>query len=213
MPCAGMMVFDQLNFEITQIEASYFGPKAQAAHISVATTVTFIFMISIGLSISSSVIIGNLVGKGDSNAAKVYSSASALLVVLIIGTLDFMVVILREQLSHAYTYDDEVAEMIAELLIPAMLFNFLDSIQVVLCGILKGIAQQSNAFYCLLLSYYVFALPVGYILSFYWNFGILGIWYGLLLGAILAALSLLIVLRKSLWIAKTITYENEFLCK
>mmetsp|Transcript_17968 Transcript_17968/g.17972 ORF Transcript_17968/g.17972 Transcript_17968/m.17972 type:complete len:108 (-) Transcript_17968:334-657(-) len=73
LPSAGTMVFDQLNFEITQFEASFLGPKAQAAHVSVATTTTFLFMIPLGLGISTCAVVGNLVGNEESYRAKLYS--------------------------------------------------------------------------------------------------------------------------------------------
>jgi len=204
LPSAGMLLLDQLNFEITQVEASHLGVKTQAAHVAVANTVTTLYMIPLGLGISITSIVGNFVGEGNSAKAKLYSWAALMLFFLTNFPLEILVLTFREPLSQLYTYDTEVSEIIAKLFIPVMLFNAIDFFQVVLCGVLKGIARQSIAFIMILISYYVFAIPGGYLMAFHLDFDIYGIWYGLVIGATMATATLSYLAWKSRWAAVTL---------
>lgn len=179
LPSAGMLMLDQVNFEITQIEASHLGIQKQAAHVAVANTATCLYMIPLGLGISMSSIVGNFVGEGKEEKAKLYTKAGLLLFFFTNFPLELLILIFREQVSKLYTYDEEVSAIIAKLLIPVMLFNGIDYFQVVLCGVLKGIAKQNVAFIAILISYYIFAIPLGYLGAFHFGFDVYGIWYGL----------------------------------
>jgi len=204
LPSAGMLVLDQLNFEVTQVEASYLGVKTQAAHVAISNTATCLYMIQLGLSISITSIVGNFVGQGDSKNAKLYAKAAVMLFFFTNFPIELFILIFREPLSHLYTYDDEVAAIIAKLIIPVMIFNAIDFVQIVMCGVLKGIAKQSTAFIMVIISYYVFALPSGYLMAFHLGCGIYGIWYGLIIGAVIANITLGSVAWYSQWIATTL---------
>lgn len=208
LPSAGMLMLDQVNFEITQIEASHLGIQKQAAHVAVANTATCLYMIPLGLGISMSSIVGNFVGEGKEEKAKLYTKAGLLLFFFTNFPLELLILIFREQVSKLYTYDEEVSAIIAKLLIPVMLFNGIDYFQVVLCGVLKGIAKQNVAFIAILISYYIFAIPLGYLGAFHFGFDVYGIWYGLVVGATMASFALGWIAYRSKWVATTLEDKN-----
>lgn len=190
LPSAGMLALDQINFEITQIEANYLGIETQAAHVAVANTVTCIYMIPSGLGIALASIVGNYVGAGNEAKAKMYAQAGCLLFFFTNFPIEVLIVMFREPLSKLYTYDEKTAEIISNLLVVVMVFNAIDFFHIVLCGVLKGIAKQDFAFLLILISYYIFGIPFGYVAAFIFGWDIYGIWAGLALGALTAALTL-----------------------
>ena len=55
----------------------------------------------------------------------------------------------------------------------------LDAFQTVLSGICKGIGYQKLAAIFISISYYAFAMPLGYYLAFYTELSVYGLWIGL----------------------------------
>ncbi|XP_022854956.1 protein DETOXIFICATION 35-like, partial [Olea europaea var. sylvestris] len=47
--------------------------------------------------------------------------------------------------------------------------------------------------------YYIFGLPLGYVLGYVANFGVMGLWGGMIAGVALQTLLLLLVLYKTNW--------------
>lgn len=208
VPSAGMIVLDYMNFEVTQIEANMLGETTQAAHISVMNTVSLLYMIPLGISIGITVLIGNSIGEGDRVQAKSYASAACLGLLFTVLPIDILLLFFRDYISTLYSYDEVVIETVKEILPLMVVFNIIDSYQCVLGGILKGIAMQKVAVLAILISYYVFALPIGYVLAFHMGAGIFGLWYGLIIGAIMSDITLGFVLLRAKWEAKTLQEFN-----
>ena len=68
-----------------------------------------------------------------------------------------------------------------------------DGTQAVGIGILRGITDMRIPTLLTLAAYWLIGLPAGYVLAFTLNLGIMGVWYGLLIG--LSASALLMMLR------------------
>ena len=205
IPAAGMVVLDYLNFEITQLEANLLGAEVQAAHVSVLNTTSLLYMVPLGTSIAISVIVGNLVGNEEQARAKLYSFASFLMIVIVMIPINLVLCLMRANWAELYSYDRQVIDLISQLIIPMCVFNIIDSIQTILGGVLKGLARQTSASIVIFISYYVLSLPVGYMLAFWWELNILGIWYGMILGATSASLTLGWLVYTSTWEAETLS--------
>jgi MATE family multidrug resistance protein len=89
-----------------------------------------------------------------------------------------------------------VIKLASSLLVIAALFQLSDGVQVVGLGALRGLEDVKIPSMISLLAYWMVALPVGYVLGFWFRAGANGIWTGLLIGLTVAALLLFFRFRK-----------------
>jgi MATE family multidrug resistance protein len=183
LPSALSLFIDQINYEITQYEANQLGVTEQTSHIGASNTTNFFFMITLGISITISAVVGNYVGKGDPYRAKLYAKASCVVIFCLILPIVILLMCFRSSWSKAYTYvrdsqDPEVQDMLSTLLPFSSTFVLIDCFEFILLGILKGIARQREASIAIFVSYNLCSLPFGYFLAFHCGFRIYGIWIG-----------------------------------
>jgi MATE family multidrug resistance protein len=73
----------------------------------------------------------------------------------------------------------------------AGLFQLVDGLQVVVLGLLRGVQDTTVPMVMAAFSYWGVGLPASYLLAFHWGLGGVGIWLGLVLGLLVAALLLM----------------------
>lgn len=96
----------------------------------------------------------------------------------------------RSFFPSLYINDVEVIAISSQLLIIAAIFQLSDGVQVVSLGALRGLEDVKIPTLVTFISYWLVALPVGYIFGFTLGYGANGIWMGLLLGLTLTAIIL-----------------------
>jgi MATE family multidrug resistance protein len=103
----------------------------------------------------------------------------------------------RFQLPRLYSADAQVVAAAAQILPLAAAFQLSDGLQVVAGGVLRGMGRPDAAALANLLGYYIFALPLAYLLGFVHARGLSGIWIALSIGLAVVALALLA------WVTRT----------
>jgi MATE family multidrug resistance protein len=101
-------------------------------------------------------------------------------------------VVFRHTLPSLYTPDASVIALCASILPIAAAFQIFDGVQVVGCGVLRGMGRTRPAAVFNLISYWMLGLPIGTWLALGAGFGLPGIWWGLCIG--LATVSAMLVL-------------------
>ncbi|MCL7044035.1 hypothetical protein MKW94_025351 [Papaver nudicaule] len=156
-------------------------------------------MIFLGFNAAISVRISNELGAGRPRAAK-FSILVVVISALIIGIFFFAFVLgLRNVYALPFTTSPEVASAVSHL---AVIFAFtllLNSVQPVLTGVAIGAGWQWLVAYVNLGCYYIFGLPLGFLLGKYFDLGVKGIWTGMVSGVGLQTIILLIITLKTNW--------------
>nr|WDY35016.1 multidrug toxin excretion transporter MATE 5 [Diospyros kaki] len=157
------------------------------------------FMLFIGINAAISVRVSNELGLGHPRAAK-YSVYVTVLQSLVIGILCMIVVMAtREYFAVIFTDSKDMQQAVSHL---AYLLGFtmlLNSVQPVISGVAVGGGWQAMVAYINLGCYYIFGLPLGYVLGFVANLGVQGLWGGMIAGTALQTLLLLIILYRTNW--------------
>ncbi|XP_051219444.1 protein DETOXIFICATION 34 [Lolium perenne] len=155
--------------------------------------------IFMGLNAAISVRVSNELGSGRPRAA-LHAVIVVVVESLLIGLLCMVLVLtLRDKFSILYTSDlplQHAVSRIAGLLGVTMVLN---SVQQVISGVAIGGGWQGLVAYINLGCYYAFGLPLGYLLGYKFDYGVGGIWAGLLCGVALQTLILLFVVWRTDW--------------
>ncbi|KAJ8773215.1 hypothetical protein K2173_028392 [Erythroxylum novogranatense] len=119
---------------------------------------------------------------------------------LVIG-LFFMVVIMitRDYFAVIFTNSTSLQKSVAKLAYILGVTMVSNSVQPVISGVAIGAGWQALVAYINVGCYYVFGLPLGYLLGYKANLGVMGLWGGMLVGTFLQTLLLLYVLYKTNW--------------
>jgi len=157
------------------------------------------FMIAIGFNIAISVRVSNELGAGRPRAAK-FS------VIVVVGTTFLVGVVLmaiifitRNEFAVAFTDSKVVMSAVAQLA-PLLAFTMLlNSVQPVLSGVAIGAGWQALVAYINLACYYLFGVPLGCLLGYYFDLGVEGIWAGMISGTLLQTIILCIITYRTKW--------------
>ncbi|KAL1340704.1 hypothetical protein AAHE18_09G034400 [Arachis hypogaea] len=166
------------------------------------------FMIFIGVNAAVSVRVSNELGLGHPRAAK-YSVYVITLQSFLIGILCMVaILIFRDSFAVIFTSSKPLQESVTKLAYFLSVTMILNSIQPVISGVAVGGGWQALVAYINVGCYYVFGLPLGFILGYKVNLGVKGLWGGMICGIALQTLPLLLILYKTNW-KKEVEQTNE----
>ncbi|KAL0371726.1 UNVERIFIED_CONTAM: protein DETOXIFICATION 35 [Sesamum calycinum] len=106
---------------------------------------------------------------------------------------------IRDYIAVIFTDSQNMRRAVSRLSSLLGITMLLNSVQPVISGVAVGGGWQTLVAYINLVCYYVFGLPLGYLLGYGANFGVMGLWGGMIAGVTLQTLLLLLVLYKTNW--------------
>uniref|UniRef100_A0A5B7AZG7 Protein DETOXIFICATION n=2 Tax=Davidia involucrata TaxID=16924 RepID=A0A5B7AZG7_DAVIN len=156
-------------------------------------------MLFIGLNAAISVRVSNELGLGHSRAVK-YSVYVTVFQSLLIGIFCMiLVMVTRDYFAILFTSSKELQQAVSRIAYLLGLTMVLNSVQPVISGVAIGGGWQALVAYINLGCYYVFGLPLGFLLGYKADLGVVGLWAGMISGTALQTLLLLFVLYKTNW--------------
>ena len=169
------------------------GAAEFAGHQIALNLAALSFMVPLGIAGAAATRVGNAVGRLDGAAARRAATVCLLLggAVMVISAAAFYLV--PGPLARLFTPDAEVIAMAALLIPVAAAFQIADGTQVVGAGVLRGAADTRFAALCAFLGFWGIGLPTGILLTFHYDLGPAGLWWGLTAG--LAGTAALLVWR------------------
>ncbi|XP_047940945.1 protein DETOXIFICATION 40-like [Salvia hispanica] len=172
---------------------------ALASFAICGTLLGLVFMVSVGFNAAVCVRVSNELGAGHPRSAA-FSVVVATGTSLLVATLFAVVTIfLRHKISYAFTSGEVVSNAIVDLIPFLAGAIVLDGIQPVLSGVAVGCGWQAFVAYVNVGCYYIVGVPVGIVLGFTFNFGVKGLWSGMLIGTLMQTLILIWVTARTDW--------------
>lgn len=195
VPVGFQSVFEVSAFAFATIMVGWLGATQLAAHQIALNIATVTFMTVSGISAAGAIRIAQEFGQKDRTSMLRAGAASYHLVIAFMSICAISIALLRHWLPSFYVQanDPDAALMMsvsAQLLIYAAIFQISDGAQVIGMGILRGIQDVKAPTIIALIAYWGMGLPVGYILGFYFDMGVSGVWLGLALALTFAAIFL-----------------------
>uniref|UniRef100_A0A7N1A3V1 Protein DETOXIFICATION n=1 Tax=Kalanchoe fedtschenkoi TaxID=63787 RepID=A0A7N1A3V1_KALFE len=165
-------------------------------------------MLFIGINAAISVRVSNELGSGHPRATK-FSVAVTVAESLVIGIF-FMILIMatKDSFSIIFTSDPEMRHAVSKLAYLLAITMLLNSVQPVISGVAVGGGWQALVAYINLFCYYIFGLPLGFLLGYKTYLGVQGIWIGMICGTLLQTIVLLIITYNTNW-SKEVEQASE----
>lgn len=190
LPMGAQHLFEVGAFAGAGIMVGWIGKEALAAHQIAMSCAAMSFMIPMGVSIACGIRVG--VAFGSENRAGIrliYSSTFWFTLVQTVGSALFFL-LAGEWLAAQFVDSAPVVSMAAAIFVVVGLFQVFDGAQVACLGALRGMSDVTVPMWITLFTYWIVALPAGYLLGFVLGYGAVGVWCGLALGLLLAAVML-----------------------
>ncbi|TNF80266.1 MAG: MATE family efflux transporter [Acidobacteria bacterium] len=192
-PVAVQVGLEFFVFTTVALMMGNLGARELAAHQIAINLASLSFMVPFGIAGAAATRVGNAIGRGDSQGARLSAAVSLFLgagVMLLFATLFRL---LPASLARLYTIESEVIALAALLIPIAALFQVVDGTQVVGAGILRGAADTRFPAVSAFVGFWLVGLPFGSWLTYGRGMGPQGLWWGLTAG--LATVALLLVVR------------------
>jgi MATE family multidrug resistance protein len=167
VPGTIMLCCEWWAFEICALVAGLIGPNALAAHSVVQTAVYSLYMIPNGLSVATTVRVGNLLGAGRGSSARIAAAASLLVTFLGMLVNVVLIVAYRRDIGVWFSGGDSSVTALVTLILPVnAAYQVFDGLQTSAQGILRGCGRAKAGAVFTLVSYYAVGLPVAMALAF-----------------------------------------------
>lgn len=188
-------------YEFMTILAGYLdNPRvALATSAIVIQTTSLMYTIPTALSASVSTRVGNELGAGRPDKARL-ATVVAIGLALVFSLLGLLwTTIGRQPWSKVFTEDSQVLALTMEVLPIIGVCELANCPQTTSCGILRGSARPGVGATINFYSFYMVGAPVAVALGFAWQLGFMGLCYGLLAAQIACVVSILTVVYNTDW--------------
>lgn len=166
------------------------GATAAAAHQVALNVAAMTFMVPLGLSMATTVRVGQALGRHDPQAARFSGLVGIGLCGFFMALMAVTIALARHEIANWYTRDTAVVTLAASLLQLAALFQISDGLQVGALGALRGLKDTRLPMLIIIVAYWILAFPLGWLLGIRWQLGPVGPWIGLIVGLSSAAILL-----------------------
>lgn len=193
-PMGMIFTFEGGFFVLGAFMAGLFGVVSLAAH-NVAMQFSFLtYMVSVGIANATSVSVSQAYGKKQFVRIHTIGRAGLFLGVLWMSIPALFFWFLPEPFIYLFTYFNlegmkTVFSLAVSLLMIAAVFQLFDGMQGIIFGILRGVEEGLKPMFIAIIGYWCVGAPLAYVFAIKWQYGVVGVWWGLATG--LAATGLL----------------------
>ncbi|XP_061351275.1 protein DETOXIFICATION 27-like [Gastrolobium bilobum] len=160
-------------------------PNAEIAvdALSICMTINGLeMMIPLAFFVGTGVRVANELGAGNGKGAK-FATIVAVVTSIIIGLFFWMLILaFHDKFGYIFSNSKAVLDEVNKLSLLLAFTILLNSVQPVLSGVAVGSGWQSYVAYINLGCYYIIGVPLGFVMGWVFNQGVMGIWAGMIFG-------------------------------
>lgn len=175
-PIAGQMGMETASFSLSAIMIGWLGSMELATYQIMMAVSQVCFMMYYGMGAAVAVRISNFYGQKDMGNVRKTSKYGfhIMMCMLIINSIPIF--LLRNHIGGWFTDSETVGIMVAQTIIPFLIYQFGDALQINYANALRGIADVKPMMLYAFIAYFIISLPAGYIFGFVLDFGLVGVW-------------------------------------
>lgn len=198
-PIGGQLAAEVGVFAFAVVMMGWLSPVAQAAHQVAINAASTTFMVAMGTCVAGTIRVGQHVGAGSRRGVRRAALAMYGLVTAFMTASALAFLLAPRWILELYTGDPEIIATGMTLLVMAAAFQVFDGAQVAGLCALRGAADTRVPMWMTVLAYWVIGAPAAYLLGFHTRMGPQGVWLGLVISLIAAAVLLGWRVRRVLW--------------
>ncbi|KAM8879768.1 multidrug and toxin extrusion protein 1-like isoform 2-T2 [Spinachia spinachia] len=179
IPSMLMLCLEWWTFEIGGFLAGLISEAELGAQSIVYEVAVIAYMFPLGLSAAASVRVGNALGAGNIEQAKLSCKIPIICALVIACVVATGLGIARNAVGYIFTTERDILQRVADVMVVFVFLHFADAVAAVAGGVLRGAGKQLIGALCNLVGYYFIGFPIGVSLMFAANMGIVGLWIGL----------------------------------
>ncbi|KAK2815640.1 hypothetical protein Q5P01_026107 [Channa striata] len=199
IPSMLMLCLEWWLFEVGGFLAGVIS-EAELGAQSVAYQLTIIaYMLPLGMSVAASVRVGNALGAGNIEQAKLSCKVPIICAFITSCFVGAGFSLSRNIVGYIFTAEQDILERVSDVMFIFGFLHLADGIAGVTGGVLRGTGKQFVGALCNLVGYYFIGFPIGVSLMFPANMGIVGLWTGLTVGVLMQSIFFVVYLCKLDW--------------
>ena len=180
-----MLCSEWWAFEVLTIFASLVSTEAVAAQAVIMQLSTLSFMFPLGLGITTTSFIGNTLGAGKKELAIELGRMSYVVMIGLEVLISSSILLFGGAFVRVFALDEEVRS-IAYTMIPYLaLFVFVDGVQGISSGVLRGAGRQAIGAVANIVLYYAVGIPAAWYFCFHTALGVRGLILGIFCAVLL----------------------------
>ncbi|XP_047968387.1 protein DETOXIFICATION 12-like [Salvia hispanica] len=214
IPSALMICLEWWSFELLILLSGLLpNPQLETSVLSICLNIVVtLYAIPFGLAAAASTRISNELGAGRPEGARL-----SVIALMLLAALNSLIVSLTifpsgKVFGYIFSNEKEVVDYVANMAPLVCLSIITDCLQGVLSGVARGCGWQHLGAYINLVAFYLFGVPIAAALSFWFDFRGKGLWIGILCGATMQSLMLVIITACMNW-EKQAAKVRERLCE
>ncbi|XP_029360004.1 multidrug and toxin extrusion protein 1-like [Echeneis naucrates] len=194
MLCLEWWMFEIGGFLAGVISEAELGAQSITYELSVIA-----YMIPLGISAASSVRVGNALGAGNIEQAKLSCKASIICTFIIACFVGLSLALCKDVVGYIFTSEQDILERVSKVILIYGFLHLFDAIACVTGGVLRGAGKQMIGALCNLVGYYFIGFPIGVSLMFAVHMGIEGLWTGLTICVLMQTIFFITYIYKLDW--------------
>lgn len=195
-PIAGQMGMETASFSLSAIMIGWLGSNELAAYQIMTVISQVCFMMYYGMGAAVSVRISNFYGQRDLMNVRKVAYSGFHIILIMAACLAVPIFLLRHEIGGWFTDSEAVSLMVAQTIIPFLIYQFGDGLQINFANSLRGIADVKPMLLYAFIAYFIISLPAGYFFAFTLNLGLVGIWMAFPFGLTSAGIMYFLRFRK-----------------
>lgn len=186
-PLGALYVAETGSMAVAVAMIGTFGTVALAANQVASAIGALLYMLPLGVAGAVAIRVAQEQGAGNIASLRPIVFAALILVTLWQAACATALIFGAEQVASLVTQDAEVITAAAAILIVFASMQVIDGIQSTSLGALRGMSDVAFPAAVSILAYWIIAIPLGWIAATWGGMGPPGIWFGFLVGLIIAA--------------------------
>ncbi|KAF4098351.1 hypothetical protein G5714_020381 [Onychostoma macrolepis] len=204
-PSMLMLCVQWWAYEIGGFLAGIISEAELGAQSVVYQLATIAFMFPMGFVVAATVRVGNALGAGNPEQAKLSAKVSLVCGLLASCIVAAFIGSTSDIIGYVFTTEEEIVLRVSEVMVMYSFFHIFDAIAGITGGIVRGAGKQLLGALCNIVGYYFVGFPVGVSLMFALSLGIIGLWTGFFVCAFTQSLFFFTLICKLDW--KKATHE------
>ncbi|XP_077381496.1 multidrug and toxin extrusion protein 1-like [Festucalex cinctus] len=187
MPSMLMFCLEWWAFEVGGCLAGIISEVELGAQSVIYQLTVVAFMFPMGMAAGASVRVGNALGAGNSEQAKLSCNVAIIFTSVVACCVGVSLTLSRNVIGYIFTTDPDILKRTADVMVVFVFMHLADAIAGVSGGVFRGAGKQKVGAVSNLVGHYFIGFPIGVSLLFMTPLGVVGLWTGLTICVVLQA--------------------------